>query len=49
MFSLLRIKHTKQIIVIKSNNIRRKKENNYWIKLENGKRCVGIFLYKSGK
>jgi len=49
MFSLLKIKHTKQMIVVKSSDVSRKKKNDYWIKLENGKRWIGIFLCKSGK
>jgi len=44
MFSLFKIKYTQQLLVVKSSNIRKKKKNHYWIKLENGKRCVGIFL-----
>ncbi|XP_067208923.1 uncharacterized protein [Linepithema humile] len=46
MFSLLKIKHTKQMIVVKSSNVSRKRKKDYWIKLENGKRCVGIFFYE---
>lgn len=48
MFSLLKLKHTKKLIVVKSTSLIKKKKD-YLIKLDNGKRWVGIFLCKSGK